>query len=214
MSSQPDIIPQGLPDHLPDGERMLWQGRPEWQRLAIDAFHIRKVAYYFAGLIVAQAIWKAANGASLFEAVQSVPLMAAMGFLACALLAGLAYLSARTTHYTLTNKRALMKVGIALPIHINLPLRQIDGASFAVTGKGCGNICLKTAGQTRLAYLLLWPHAKPFEFTKPQPAFRAIADVEAVASRLAFTLGGHMPVADMPVAETTYAPQGHLVAAE
>jgi hypothetical protein len=210
VSAQPDIIPEGLPDHLPEGERLLWLGRPDWKRLAINAFHIRKVAIYFAGLIVAQGVWKSANGASMPEALQAVPVMAGLGLVACGILLGLAYASARTTHYILTNKRALMKVGIALPVHINLPLRQIDGASFADTGKACGTICLKTAGKTRLAYLLLWPHAKPWEFSKPQPAFRDIPDVENVASRLAFLLGGQMPVA-----ETTYAvPQGHMVPAE
>jgi len=210
MSATPDIIPEGLPDHLPEGERLIWQGRPDWKQLAINAFHIRKVAIYFAVLIVAQGAWKLFNGASIADALQAVPLMAGLGFVACSILLAFAYASARTTHYTLTNRRALMKVGIALPVIINLPLRQIDGASFALTGKGRGTICFKTGGNTRLAYLLLWPHAKPWHMSKPQPAFRDIADVENVASRLALTLGGHMPMN-----ETQYVvPQGHMVAAE
>ncbi len=210
MSAQPDIIPEGLPDHLPEGERLLWQGRPDWKRLAINAFHIRKVAIYFAALIVAQGVWKLSNGATLAEAVHAVPAMLGLGLCACAILLGFAYASARTTHYTLTSKRVLMKVGIALPVIINLPLRQIDGASFAPTGKGCGTVCFKTGGATRLAYLLLWPHAKPWNLTRPQPSFRDIPDVEGVASRLAFILGGQMPVAEI---QNTM-PQGHLIPAE
>ena len=210
MNTQPDIIPDGLPDHLPKGERVLWQGRPDWQRLAINAFHIRKVLVYFAVLIAGQAVWKLANGASVAEALQAVPMMAGLGLAASAILLGFAYASARTTQYTLTNKRALMKVGIALPVIINLPLRQIDGVSFALTGKGCGTICFKTSGTTRLAYLLLWPHAKPWKVTKTQPAFRDIADVETVASRLALTMGGQMPVGESQFE----LPQGQLVAAE
>lgn len=210
MSNQPDIIPAGLPDHLPEGERLLWQGKPDWQQLALQAFHIRKVVVYFAVLILGQAIWKLSQGASLSTALHAAPIMAGLGLVACAILVGFAYLSARTTHYTLTSKRVLIKAGIALPVIINLPLRQIDGASFAATRKGFGTICFKTGGNTRLAYLLLWPHAKPWNLNKPQPAFRAIADVEAVASRVSFTLGGQMPIN-----ETAYqAPQGHLIAAE
>ncbi len=210
MSAQPDIVPEGLPDHLPEGERLIWQGRPDWWRLAIDAFHIRKVAIYFTALIVGQGAWKWAGGASLPEALHAVPLMAGLGCLACAILLGFACASARTTYYTLTSKRALMKVGIALPVIINLPLRQIDGVSFALTGRGCGTICFKTGGDTRLAYLLLWPHAKPWNFNRTQPAFRDIPDVEAVASRVAFALGGQMPAQ-----ETQYEMRhGHLVAAE
>ncbi len=210
MNQQPDIIPKGLPDHLPEGEKLLWQGRPDWKRLAVNAFHIRKVAIYFGVLIMGQGAWKLANGASFVEALHAVPVMFGLGLLACAILLGFAYASARTTHYTLTNKRALMKVGIALPVIINLPLRQVDGVSFANSSKSCGTICFKTAGQTRLAYMLLWPHAMPWQFTKPQPAFREIADVEDVAQRLVLTLGGRMP---LPEAQYEM-PHGHLIAAE
>ncbi len=210
MSNQPDIIPNGLPDHLPEGENLIWQGRPDWQRLAIDAFHVRKVAIYFGLLIVGQGAWKFANGASLFEALQAVPKIAGLGIVACAILLAFAYASARTTHYTLTSKRVLMKVGIALPVIVNLPLRKIDGVSFTATGKDCGTICFKTGGDVRLAYMLLWPHTKPWHLMKPQPSFRDIPDVEAVASRLAFTLGGQMPV----VETQTAMPGGMMVAAE
>ncbi len=196
MTNQPDIIPEGLPDHLPEGENLIWQGKPDWKNLAINAFHVRKVAAYFGVVILGQGALRLANGASWAEALQAVPVLTGLGFAACAILVALAYASAKTTRYTLTSKRALMKVGIALPVIINLPFRQIDGVSFANTGSGCGTIVFKTGGETRLAYLLLWPHAKPWHLTKPQPAFRDISDVETVASRLAFALGGHMPIVE------------------
>jgi Bacterial PH domain len=210
VSNQPDTIPDGLPDHLPEGERLLWQGRPDWKRLAIDAFHVRKVAAYFAALILGQGAWKLAYGAAIADALQAVPKLAGLGALACAILLAIAYASAHTTHYTLTSKRVLLKVGIALPVIINLPLRQIDGVSFAETGKGCGTVCFKTGGNGRLAYLLLWPHAKPWHLTKPQPAFRDVPQVEEVASRLALTLGGQMPIVEAQSAM----PLGTMVPAE
>jgi len=210
VNTKPDIIPDGLPDHLPEGERLVWQGKPDWQRLAINAFHVRKVAVYFVALIVGQGVWKMADGASLAEALQAVPMMVGLALVALAILVAFAYASARTTRYTLTSKRVLMKIGIALPVIINLPLRQIDGVSFAFTGKGCGTICFRTGGKTRLAYLLLWPHAKPWNFNHTQPALRDIPDVEAVASRIAFTIGGQMPVAET---QDTI-PHGQLIAAE
>jgi Bacterial PH domain len=210
VTSQPDIIPEGLPDHLPVGESLIWHGRPDWKRLAINGFHVRKVAAYFAVIIVAQGALRLVNGASWAEALQAVPVLAGLAVAACAILVALAYASAATTRYTLTSKRALLKVGIALPVIINLPFRHIDGVSFANTGQGCGTIVFKTGGETRLAYLLLWPHAKPWHLTKPQPAFRDIPDVEAVASRLAFALGGHMPIVETPSAVT----HGNMVPAE
>jgi hypothetical protein len=201
MTNHPDIVPDGLPYHLPEGEHVLWQGRPDWWRLAINVYHVRKVAAYFAAFIVGQPLWRLSQGESVREAISNVPVLIACAIAACSILLAIAYASARTTRYTLTNKRALMKVGIALPAIINLPFRQIDGVSLALTGADCGNICFKTGGEVSLAYLLLWPHAKPWHVSKTQPAFRDIPDVEVVATRLAFALGGQMPV-QTSVAET------------
>ena len=209
-TANPDIVPDGLPDHLPEGERLIWQGRPDWKQLANHAFHVRKVAAYFAAIIVGQAVLRLANGASLSQAMDAVPVLLGLTFAACAILLVLAYASAKTTHYTLTSKRALMKVGIALPVIINIPYRQVDSVSFAVTSGNRGNIVFKTGGGIRLAYLLLWPHTRPWHLTKPQPTFRDIADVETVASRLAFLLGGQFPQ-DLHANENE---TGHLMAAE
>ena len=41
----------GLPEPLPKGERMLWQGSPEWRILARDALHTRQLSIYFAVLL-------------------------------------------------------------------------------------------------------------------------------------------------------------------
>jgi Bacterial PH domain len=195
-TTHPDIVPDGLPDHLPEGERILWQGRPDWKRLAIDALHVRKVAVYFAGVIALQAAYRSAQGDSFDVAFANAPMLIACAVGACGILALIAYLSAKTTRYTLTNKRALMRIGITLPITVNVPYAKVDGVSFANTGDDCGTICFKPGGDVRLAYAMLWPHAKPWNFSKPQPAFRDIADVDAVASRLASLLGGRMPVAE------------------
>lgn len=196
MNPRPDIIPDGLPDHLPDGERLIWQGRPDWKRLAIDAFHVRKVAVYFAAVIAVQALYRLSHGDTLSTALANLPLLAGCAIAACGILTLIAYAAAKTTRYTLTSKRALMKVGIALPINVNIPFSKVDGVSFAVTGGTDGTICFKPGGDVRLAYAMMWPHVKPWHFAKPQPAFRDIANVEAVASQLALVLGGKMPVAD------------------
>jgi hypothetical protein len=188
-----DFVPRGLPDHLPDGERVLWQGQPNWKRLAINAFHVRKVLAYFGIVALAQVVVIRSSGETLSTAITNVPLLVACALAASGILAGLAYLSAKSTWYTLTNKRIMMKVGIALPAYVNMPLHQIDGASFAETGGGCGTVCFRSNGSVRLAYILLWPHAKPWTFSKPQPAFRDVDDGEAVARRVADVLGGAMP---------------------
>ena len=44
----------GLPEDLPVNEFIVWQGRPEWRQLAIEAFHVRKIAMYFAIMVLWQ----------------------------------------------------------------------------------------------------------------------------------------------------------------
>jgi hypothetical protein len=41
---------RGLPAMLPAGERLLWQGTPNWRGLAVRSYHVRKIAAYFAFL--------------------------------------------------------------------------------------------------------------------------------------------------------------------
>jgi len=56
---------RGLPEVLPAGERMLWQGSPRWQDMALHAFHVRKVAVYFAVITLSVVVLRLAEGSSL-----------------------------------------------------------------------------------------------------------------------------------------------------
>ena len=49
---------KGLPELLPAGERMLWQGQPSWRALALRVFHVRKIAIYFTAIL----IWRLVTG--------------------------------------------------------------------------------------------------------------------------------------------------------
>jgi hypothetical protein len=181
---------RGLPQVLPPGERMLWQGAPRWQDLAVHAFHARKVIWYFAALAAVQAGFRLGAGEDLAVALAPFQWLLAMGLVAAAMLTGLAYLSAHTTVYTVTSKRLVMRIGMALPVSLNLPFAQIDGASLRLFRNGSGDIPLKVTAKERVAYLLLWPHARPFHFAHPQPALRCIADADKVAGLLASALAG------------------------
>lgn len=194
---------RGLPQVLPMGERMLWQGAPRWQDLAVHAFHARKVIWYFAGLTMLAGALRLAEGESLATAIKPFQWLMPMGLVASAMLCGLAYLSARTSVYTITTKRVVMRIGMALPVTLNLPFAQIDGASLRVFGNGSGDIPLKVTKKERIAYLLLWPHARPFHFAHPQPSLRCVAKADDVASLLAAALAGTatapLPVEAAPV---------------
>ena len=79
------------------------------------------------------------------------------------------------------------RVGIVLSITFNLPFAQIAAASWRPRGRG-GDIVLSLAGSDRIAYLHLWPHARPWRLKRTEPMLRALADAPAVAAQLAQAL--------------------------
>ena len=178
----------GLPAELPAGERMLWQGAPRWQSLAVQAFHVRKVAVYFALLAAFQASAALADGESLGVALAAPSWVLALGLVAVSTLTLLAWLAARGTLYTLTDRRIVMRFGIALPMSVNLPFTVVGSAAAGRRGDGTADIALTLARGSRIGYLVNWPNVRPWHFSRPQPMLRALADGERVAGLLAEAL--------------------------
>jgi hypothetical protein len=170
---------KGLPGHLPEGEHILWQGAPDWKLFFAHALHVRICALYFVGLgAIALAQGKMVSATGI--AISAILLML--------LFAGFAYAAARTTIYTLTNKRIVLRIGIALNSCINLPLSQIESADLKILRgpmkPDAGSIVLHLKGLPKLGYWLLWPHARSLRIFRPQPMLRAIPDAAGVAQQL------------------------------
>lgn len=168
----------GLPGQLPPGERILWQGAPEWRVLAHTAFRTHWIAGYFGFLVAVSLGFSSWTGAAL---------TAALGAVALGLLHLLAWGSARTTLYTLTNRRIVLRIGIAVPKCINLPLSQIASVDLACRADGTGDLPLTLAGSARLGWLALWPHVRPWTTARPRPMLRAVPDATTVAKLVART---------------------------
>lgn len=186
MNTEHEVEPiPGLPQQLPAGERILWQGRPSWKGLAKQTFHVRWVAGYFAILAVSRGLvaWQNEHSAagSLLAAVQVAPLVA----LCLGVLTLLAWLNARATVYTLTNRRVVMRFGVALPMTFNLPFKRLAAANLCLRSDGEGDIALQLLGPDRIAWLHLWPHVRPWHFAKAQPSLRSVPDGAQVAAQLA-----------------------------
>jgi Bacterial PH domain len=111
-----------------------------------------------------------------------------IGGAALTLIALLAYASARTTLYVVTTRRLVLKVGVALPIFINLPFKLIVSAAARVHSDGTGDIPVALSPTQRVAYFALWPHARPFHFGKPQPTLRCVANAADVADTVSRAL--------------------------
>lgn len=181
-------VAPGLPEPLPADEKLLWQGAPDWRLLARHAFHARTLAIYFAVILAIRLVSQWADSGSIVAAaiatVWLLPLAALVVGMACLM----AYLSSRTTVYTLTDRRLVMRVGIVLTLTFNLPFKRIDAAALhrlrSGQDDGSGDIALTLAADTSIAYVHLWPHARPWKVARTQPMLRSLRDAAQVATLL------------------------------
>ena len=178
----------GLPEELPEGEAIVWQGAPQWTALANRVFQVRTLAFYFAALIGIHVIYKLMDGASSSHIWAGVTWQLTLAAVSLGLLTGAAWLYARSTVYTLTNKRLVLRSGVATPMMVNLPLEKVKSAGLRLCSDGTGDMLFTPTTDTKLYYLLLWPHVRLLGFRNIQPLFRGIPDAQNVARLLAKTV--------------------------
>ncbi|RKT43397.1 photosynthetic complex putative assembly protein PuhB [Thiocapsa rosea] len=183
---------RGLPEHLPPGEEMLWQGAPRWTALARRAFHVRKVAVYFAIILVWRIFADLSAGETAAEVVVGALWILALGVVSIGGLVLLAWAMARSTVYTITTRRLVMRFGVALPMIVNFPFAQIHSAQMKRHSDDTGDIPIILVASTRTSYTVMWPHVRPWHFAKPQPMLRAIPDVGRVAEILSDALNRYL----------------------
>jgi hypothetical protein len=168
MEYEDEPIP-GLPGRLPPGETIIWQGTPDWRGVARGVFHVRAVLIWF--LVVASFAF-VAGGTGLTGALTTL----AVAGLGLGVLAVLARAQAKSTIYTLTNRRVVLRFGVALPKCVNVPLALIGRADAKPAGAGIVDVSLTPTVRFPLAYLQMWPHARPWKFGSPQPMLRAVPE--------------------------------------
>jgi hypothetical protein len=175
---------RGLPETLPANEKLLWQGSPDWRLLARRAFHLRKLALYFAVLVLLRAAFVFDDTASVAAALRATLGPLALAAIALGLIGLMAWLSARSTVYTLTDRRVVMRIGIVLTLTFNIPYKRIATAGLHLDSDGCGDLPLTLLPPDRIALLHLWPHARPWRVSRPEPMLRCVPDAAAVARLL------------------------------
>jgi hypothetical protein len=176
---------RGLPEALPEGEKILWQGQPAWWPLAKESLSFWWVVGYFVFLFA----WRTIGGAATetwTESATAASFFLALGAIATLLLLLVAYVQAKSTVYTITNKRVAMRIGAALTMTLNLPFRKIANASLGLRKDGHGSIALELMEDdgARLSYIMTWPHVRPWYMKHTQPALRCIPDAKTVAGIL------------------------------
>ncbi len=199
----------GLPESLPQGEHILWQGSPDWRTLAIEAFHLRKLAIYFAVILGLRGANVLFEGGTAWAALESVLWLTPLVIAALAMFAAIAWLTARTSVYTITNRRLVMRVGIVLSVTFNIPFLLIQSAGLRSLRNGAGDIPISLASTDQIAYFQLWPHARPWRLKRTEPMLRAVPAAANVAALLAQALVAAAEAAPSPSSRIANADQTH-----
>lgn len=195
----------GLPERLPEGETLLWQGVPDWRALARRVFRVRLLVGYFA-LLVAWRVGDAlAGGEGLAAAGASALSSALLGAAAVGLLVLLARASARSTVYSITDRRVVMRFGIAIPMTVNLPFKAVDAAAVKAQADGSGDITLTLSKGARVGYFTMWPHARPWRVARAEPMLRGLPRVGEAAEILGHALAAAAGQAAQPMPSTASA---------
>lgn len=181
----------GLPGLLPAGEEILWQGRPSAR---LVARHVLKSAW-IGGYFLVLALWAAAaglyDGQPVGGILFSVAVLIGLAALALGLLELFAWGVERTTLYTVTTERVVMRFGVALSMTLNLPFKQIETVALGRLGGKAGTLAIALRPGHRLSWLVQWPHVRGWRFAKPEPSLICLPDAEAIAAVLTLAYGQH-----------------------
>ncbi len=190
------------PLRLAPGERLVWQGAPRVRPIALRLYRLPWVAGYGLALMIADAIGARLHGGGPADALQAVVPGALTALGALGIFALLACGTARTTQYTLTDRRLVLRFGLALPATLSIPLHRIAAIAVRVHDDGTGDIAIRTRaggapGRT-LGYLKLWPCTRPWRLAAPEPMLREMPEAGYVASVLSRMVATAQPVPSAP----------------
>jgi Bacterial PH domain len=175
----------GLPGRLPDGEDIVWQGAPASGAVALRVLKTRWIAGYFAALAIWNIVSGIHDGRTAGAILFSAGAIMTMGAIVVAMLEAFAWGVRRTTLYTITNRRVVMRIGVALSATFNLPFSQILSADMRADSKGNGDIALMLKPGHKLSLLVFWPHVRGWRNGTMIPQMIGLDDAEIAAQCLA-----------------------------
>lgn len=176
---------KGMPERLPENETILWQGRPSALALAINAFRLRWVLGYFVVISLFRTANMSVNDAPASEMTEAVLGSLIFGAVAVLLILALSFAMSRAALFTITNDRVVLRYGAAIRKYVNIPFSKMSGAQLKRKSARVGDISLQMTGPGQPPYLHLWPFARPFKFSNPQPTLRGIENADEIARLLA-----------------------------
>ena len=172
-------LPEEVGKSIPLDEKVYWNGKPNWRSFGYHSFGLKYFSIYFfvSALYAVSQIDSSFSFGAFF--IKYTPYLIS-GILAGNILLLLAYISARHTCYVITQKRIVIRTGVALVFLLNMPFKNILSIDMKALARGRGNVIFKVQSKKRIPYLSCWPSVKSGSFLEPIPAFRSIRDIEKV----------------------------------
>ncbi len=170
------------PSPQPAAPIVTWRGRPAWRACLVRIWRAPWVAIYFA-LLLADAARVALTSPSKSDLLGGAALLAiAIGVLG--LLTVLAWLTARTTTYIISDRHVEMHFGIGIQAKLVIPFGAIEHVAIRVHGDQTGDIALRLIKGQRVLYPKLWPHARPWRWFRAEPMLRCVPRAGVVGTLL------------------------------
>ena len=175
--------PNNILDAIPNGESILWKGRPSLWGFSWNLFGLKWITLYLGILsIVSVARFFASDFYTAFY-VDFLPFFLS-GIFASIILIGLAATQTYSTVYIITENRVIIKTGAALSFLISMPFKKIKEVNLQKRGASIGTISFELLSEKRVPYISCWPSVRPWKFKRTQPAFSCIGSVDEVATIL------------------------------
>ena len=176
---------EGLPEVLPEGESLIWQGRPTVGAMLKRVFFVPQLALYFGLLIGGHTIYRLTEGVAMAQVLGTLVWQSGLAATVLLLLVWLARAYAKSILYTLTSARLVIRSGVALPMMVNIPIEQIISADLRVHRDGTGDIVLSASADRQLYWVLLWPNVSAWYSRPVRPCLRGLSHPNLAAKAFA-----------------------------
>jgi hypothetical protein len=181
-------------------EQVLWEAQPHWAVVAREVFHIRLIMLYFALLFIVDSGLDRWNGLSPLQTLTTEAPLAELAAGVCVLVGLVAWWNARCTAYAITDRRVVIRWGVAFPATLSLPLRVIASVAVRVHPDQSGEMPLQLRPGEKVSFLKLWPMVRPWHLRQAQPMLRAVPQAGPMAAMLSRTLAAAQAAAQRDLA--------------
>ena len=176
-------VHKNILDAIPEGESILWKGKPSFWGFSWYFFGLKLLAFY---LIILSVVFAARLTVTDFFTAfvgDFLPFLLS-GILTSFILMALAKIQSQSSVYIITENRVIIKSGAALSFLISMPFKKIKAVNLQKRKGSLGTISFELNSGKRVPYISCWPSVRPWRFKNTEPAFSCIENVDEVATIL------------------------------